>query len=77
MHARLLHGTILLEPAYFDCANAAIRASIIAVTVNIAIRPRSGDLILMNTELAKPIPRYLVYSKADPVSCQMVAAARA
>ena len=76
MHARLLHGIILLEPAYFDCANAGRRASI-AVTVNIAIRPRSGDLILMNTELAKPIPRYLVYSKAGLVSCQMVAAARA
>jgi hypothetical protein len=55
MHARLLHRRILLEPAYFDRANAARRASI-AVTVNIAIRPRSGDLILMNTCLAKPIP---------------------
>ena len=63
MHARLLHGRILLEPAYFDCANAARRAST-AVTLNIAIRPRSGDLILVNAGLAKPIPRYLVYSKA-------------
>jgi hypothetical protein len=66
MHARLLHGRILLEPAYFDRTNAARRA-LIAVTANIAIRPRSGDLILMNTGLAKPIPRYLVYSMAAPL----------
>jgi hypothetical protein len=39
------------------------RASV-AVTVNIAFRPRSGDLILMNPGLAKPIPENLVYSKA-------------
>jgi hypothetical protein len=36
----------------------------VAVTVNIAFRPRSGDLILMNAGLAKPIPENLVYSKA-------------
>jgi hypothetical protein len=71
-----LHGRILLEPAYFDCANAARRASI-AVTVNIAILPRSGDLILMNAGLAKPIPRYLVYSKAHIDCPQILAAARA
>jgi hypothetical protein len=58
-----LHGRILLEPAYLDRANAAKRASV-AVTVYIAFRPRSGDLILINAGLAKPIPRYLVYSKA-------------
>jgi hypothetical protein len=50
-----LHGRILLEPAYLDRANAAKRASV-AVTVYIAFRPRSGDLILMNAGLAKPIP---------------------
>jgi hypothetical protein len=33
------------------------------VTVNIAFRPRSGDLILMNARLAKPILGNLVYSK--------------
>ena len=38
MHARLLHGKLLLEPAYLDRANAARRASV-AVTVNIAFRP--------------------------------------
>jgi hypothetical protein len=32
------------------------------VTVNIAFRPRSGDLILMNAGLAKPILGNLVYS---------------
>jgi hypothetical protein len=39
-------------------------APIVAVIVNIAIRLRSCDLIVMNAGLAKPIPRYLVYSKA-------------
>jgi hypothetical protein len=39
-------------------------APVVAVTVYIAFRPRSGDLLLMNAGLAKPIPRYLVYSKA-------------
>jgi hypothetical protein len=39
------------------------RASV-AATVNIAFRPWSGDLILMNAGLAKPIPYYLVYSEA-------------
>src|SRR5436190_10619510 len=39
------------------------RASI-AVTLNIALRPRSGDLIVMNAGLAKPIPPYLLYSMA-------------
>jgi hypothetical protein len=69
MHTRLLHE-ILLEPAYLVRANAARRASV-AVTVNIALPPRSGDLILMNAELAKPIPYYLVYSKAvvDAAQC--------
>jgi hypothetical protein len=36
----------------------------VAVTINIAFRPWSGDLILMNAGLAKPIPQVLVYSKA-------------
>jgi hypothetical protein len=36
----------------------------VAVTVNIAFRPRSGDLILMNARLAKPIPENLAYSRA-------------
>jgi hypothetical protein len=34
----------------------------VAVTVNIAVRPRSGDLILVNAGLAKPILSNLVYS---------------
>jgi hypothetical protein len=63
MYARLLHGRLLLEPAYLDRANAAKRVSV-AVIANIAFRPGSGDLILMNAGLAKPIPHYLVYSKA-------------
>jgi hypothetical protein len=33
MHARLLHGRILLEPAYFDRANAARRASIAVTSI--------------------------------------------
>jgi len=37
---------------------------LIAVTVNIAFRLRSGDLILMNAGLAKLIPQYLVYCDA-------------
>jgi hypothetical protein len=55
-----LHGKILLEAANINRANAAKRA--VAVTVNIALRLRPGDLILMNTGLAKPIPPFLVYS---------------
>jgi hypothetical protein len=58
-----LHGKILLEPANINRANAAKRA--VAVTFNIAFRLRPGDLILMNTGLAKPIPQFLVYSTAD------------
>src|SRR3984885_14058657 len=42
-------------------AHAAKRAAV-AVTFYIACRPRSGDLLLMNPGLAKPIPSYLVYS---------------
>ena len=34
---------------------------------NIASRPKSSDLLLMNAGLAKPILWYLVYSKADQV----------
>jgi hypothetical protein len=57
MHARLLHGRFLLEPAYLDRANAARRASVaVTVDLNIAFQPRSGDLIVMNAGLAKPIP---------------------
>jgi hypothetical protein len=37
-------------------------APVVAVTVNIAFRPRSGDLILVNAGLAKPIRHVLVYS---------------
>ena len=62
MHARLLHEESSSNPR-ISGANAARRAAV-AVTVNIAFRPRSGDLILMNAGLAKPIPQYLVYSKA-------------
>jgi hypothetical protein len=76
MHARLLHGRLLLEPAYLDSANAAPRASV-AVTINIVFRTRSGDLLLMNAGLAKPIPQYLVHSKAGIGTAQMLAAARA
>jgi hypothetical protein len=36
----------------------------VAVTVNIAFRRRSGDLILMNVRLAKPIRHVLVYFRA-------------
>jgi hypothetical protein len=35
------------------------------LTFNIAFRLQPGDLILINTGLAKPIPRFLVYSTAD------------
>jgi hypothetical protein len=55
-------------------------APAVAVTLNIAFRPWSRDLILMNSGLAKPIPKYLVYSKALsslPVFVQALAAARA
>jgi hypothetical protein len=57
-----LHGRILLEAANIKRANAAKRA--VAVTFNIAFRLRSGDLILMNAGLAKPILQFLVYSTA-------------
>jgi hypothetical protein len=57
-----LHGKILLEAANINRANAAKRAA--AVIVNIALRLRPGDLILMNAGLAKPIPPFLVYSTA-------------
>jgi hypothetical protein len=67
MHARLLHGRFLLEPACIDRTIAAKRA-FAAVTANIAFRPRSGDLILMNPGLAKPISQVLVYSKAGLVT---------
>jgi hypothetical protein len=76
MHARLLHGRILLEPAYLDRANAAERV-FIAVTANIAFQLRSGDLILMNAGLAKPIPYVLVYSKAGVDLDHAFAATRA
>jgi len=49
-----LHEESSWNPRIYS-ANAAGRASV-AVTVNIAFRPRSGDLILMNVGLAKPIP---------------------
>jgi hypothetical protein len=49
------------------------RASV-AVTLNIAFRPRSGDLILGNAGLAKSITRYLVYSKAAVVRSMFAAA---
>jgi hypothetical protein len=78
MHARLLHGRLLLEPAYLDRANAAERASVaVTVDVNIAFRPRSGDLILMNRGLAKPIPAIWFIQSAVIVLAQMLAAARA
>jgi hypothetical protein len=46
-------------------------------TFNIAFRLQSGDLILTNVGLAKPMPGYLVYSKADLISAQRLAAMRA
>jgi hypothetical protein len=49
-----LQRRILLEPANLDGANAGERATA-AVTVNIARRLRSGDLIVMNAGLAKLI----------------------
>jgi hypothetical protein len=72
-----LHGRILLEPAYLDSANVARRASVAVTAFNIAFRLQSGDLILTNVGLAKPMPRYLVYSKADLISAQTLAAMRA
>jgi hypothetical protein len=78
MHARLLHGRLLLEPAYLDRANAAERASVaVTVDVNIAVRLRSGDLILMNAGLAKPIPAIWFIQSEVIVLAQMLAAARA
>jgi hypothetical protein len=52
MYARLLH-VILLESAYLQ--RAAAKRAAVAVTFNIAFRPRSGDLILMNAGLAKRV----------------------
>jgi len=68
-----LHGRILLEPANINRTNAAKRA----VTFNIAFRLRSGDLILMNAGLAKPIPQFLVYSTQVIDPAQTLAAAPA
>jgi hypothetical protein len=52
-----LHRKNLLEPAYLDRANAAAKRASVAVTVVIiTLRSRSGDLIVMNAGLAKPIP---------------------
>jgi len=62
MHARLLHEASSSNPR-ISSAIAAKRASV-AVTANIAFRRRSGDLILVNTGLAKPILPNLVYSRA-------------
>ena len=45
-------------------ARMPLKRASIAVTLNIASRPRSGDLIVMNAGLAKPIPPYLLYSTA-------------
>jgi hypothetical protein len=61
MHARLLHEESSSNPRISIARNAAKRASV-AVTLNIAFRLRSSDLILGNAALAKPIPRVLVYS---------------
>jgi len=63
MHARLLHGKNPPQTRLCRSRDYRQRASV-AVTVNIAFRLWSGDLILMNAGLAKPIPHYLVYSKA-------------
>jgi hypothetical protein len=74
MHARLLHGRFLLEPAYLQ--RDVVKRAFVAVTANnIAFRPRSGDLILMNAGLAKPIPHFWVYSKAVMDAVQMLARA--
>ena len=45
-------------------ARMPLKRASVAVTLNIALRPRSGDLIVMNAGLAKPIPQYLLYSMA-------------
>jgi hypothetical protein len=50
-----LHRRLLLEPAYFR-RETPPNAPIVAVTHIIAFRPWPGDLIVMNAELAKPIP---------------------
>jgi hypothetical protein len=44
------------------------------VTLNIAFRPWSGDLILGNAALAKPIPQVLVYSSHGVDLDQLAAA---
>jgi hypothetical protein len=75
MHARLLHEESSSNPR-ISSVNAAF-TPIAAVTANIAFRPRSGDLILVNAGLAKLIPQVLVYSAAVIVADQMLAAARA
>jgi hypothetical protein len=54
MHARLLHGRLLLEPAYLQRERRPTR--LCRGNLNIAFRPRPGDLLLMNADLAKPIP---------------------
>src|SRR5882724_9669435 len=75
MHARLLH----VEPPRTRVSlfarmspNAPRRGDRLW---NIAFRPRSGDLIVGNAELAKPVDLVLVYSKAGP-SFEAIAAAR-
>src|SRR5205823_5795524 len=45
-------------------ARMPLKRASVAVTLNIALRPRSGDLIVMNAGLAKPIPQYLLYYMA-------------
>ena len=55
MYARLLHGNSSSNPR-IDPTITTKRA-FAAATVNIAFRPWSGDLILTNSRLAKPIPQ--------------------
>jgi hypothetical protein len=42
-------------------------APVVAVIITIALRLRSGDLILINAGLAKLIPQVLVYSGAAQI----------
>jgi hypothetical protein len=66
MHARLLHEESSSNPRILIARmplNALLSRG--PHVDNIAFRLRSGDLLLGNAGLAKPILEYLVYSKAN------------
>src|SRR3982074_3172472 len=69
MHARLLHGRLLLEPAYLDRAHAAKRASVAVTVINIASRPGPGNQIKRPPALKKPIPNiwFIAWRSLFPV----------